>query len=575
MSFAQRLSRSEEEATGFSGFAGVYTLGWGHMNAEENEGSRNSTASDAMGPSLARRDFRSALRPMALRFAVRPAPTSPLIRATRLLVASIILLASYAWAIPPPAVTFNVNDNRDTVDLHAEDGLCLTVDGTCTLRAAVMAANHYIVGVQINLPAGVYTLHAPSGSDGDDTGDLNLVSVLNSPLVIIVGAGAASTIIDGNQTDGVFYIESDRTVNISGVTMRNGKTSSSGGAIYNFGNLALTDVAILTNSAEYGGGLFNNGTAFVTRVAFNGNTAGYGGGIYNFGSLTISQSSFDSNTAGFGAGLANYSSAVASLSHVTLIANKATSYGGGIYNGAELTIADSTLSGNEAVNQGGGIYNSGGSPLEIARSTIMDGKAQQGAGVYNGGGMTVLNTTISQNTSTGFGGGIGNSGEINVYNSTIAYNTAGFGTGISGFGGGASSSPGSTFNVRNTIVAANYSPATGFYDDCNGTLSSYGVNRFLGGIYCVVNQVGPGNHNGLVSLLEVGALKDNGGPTSTIALKYYAFTDLIDALPLGCTDQFSITLATDQRGRPRTVGTYCDIGAFEYDPGDIFANGFQ
>ncbi len=486
-----------------------------------------------------------------------------------------MLLASYAWATPPPPIPINVNDTGDAVDINPSDGACLTIDGTCTLRAAVMTANHYIVGVQINLPAGVYILGKPSGSDADDTGDLNLVAVPGNPLLSIVGAGAASTIIDGNQTDGVFYIESDRMVNISGVTVRNGKAASSGGAIYNFGILALTDVTILSNSADFGGGLENQGVAVVTRVAFNSNAASYGGGIYNFGSLTISASSFNSNNADFGAGLANYGSDAANLSHVTLSANKATSYGGGIYNGAELTIADSTLSGNEAVNQGGGIYNSGGSPLEIDRSTIMGGKAQQGAGVYNWGGMTVLNTTISQNTSTGFGGGIGNSGGINVYNSTIAYNTAGFGTGISGFGGGASNSPGSTFNVRNTIVAANYSPATGFYDDCNGTLNSYGVNRFLGGTYCVVNQVGPGNHNGLVSLLAVGTLKDNGGPTSTIALKYDASTDLIDVNSGGCLDQNSVNLATDQRGRPRIVGAYCDIGAFEYDPGDIFANGFQ
>jgi hypothetical protein len=40
-------------------------------------------------------------------------------------------------------------------------------------------------------------------------------------------------------------------------------------------------------------------------------------------------------------------------------------------------------------------------------------------------------------------------------------------------------------------------------------------------------------------------------------------------------DQNNVPLSTDQRGRPRAVGASCDIGAFEYDPGDIFANGFQ
>jgi len=115
-----------------------------------------------------------------------------------------LLLSTMAWTAPPPPVTFNVNDNRDTAALIPGNGQCVTADGTCTLRAAVMQSNHYIVPVQINLPAGVYTLGAPKGSDGDDTGDLNLVSILNSPVLSIIGAGAASTIIDGNMTDGVF-----------------------------------------------------------------------------------------------------------------------------------------------------------------------------------------------------------------------------------------------------------------------------------------------------------------------------------------------------------------------------------
>lgn len=533
-----------------------------------------------MGRSLAGCDCNSALRHAALSFAVRRASSTALIRATQLLVASNILLASCAWANLQP-VTFNVNDNRDTVDLNAGDGLCLTVNGTCTLRAAVMAANHSASSVQINLPAGVYTLSAPSGSNGDDTGDLNLVSVLNSPNVYIVGAGAATTIIDGNLTDRVFYIETDRTVSISGVTLRKGETFSSGGAIYNLGTLALVDVTMLSNSAGFGGGLFNNGIASVTRVAFTRNAATYGGGgIYNFATLTIEESSFDSNNADTGAGLANFSSAVANLSHVTLSTNKATGYGGGVYNGAQLTIADSTLSGNEAVDEGGGLYNSGGSALEIDRSTIMGGKALKGAGIYNSGGMWVLNTTISQNTSTTFGGGIGNEGAMNVYNSTIAYNTAGFGSGLAGYGGGVANT--GTFNVLNSIVAANYSPAQGFYDDCQGTLNSYGVNRFLAGLggstaQCTVVQIGTGNHNGLVSLLELGTLKDNGGPTRTIALSSLFNTDVIDKADtvLGCIDQNSYLLTTDQRGRPRISGASCDIGAYEYDAGDIFINGFQ
>ncbi len=541
------------------------------MKPKKNEGSTNSTASDAICLSLARSDCKSASRPVVLSFEVRPTPSTLHIRATRMLVASIILLASCAWATPP-AVIFNVNDNRDTVDLDA-GGLCLTVDGTCTLRAAVMAANHYDEIVQINLPAGVYTLGKPSGSDGDDTGDLNLVSVFNSPYVIIFGAGAANTIIDGNMTDRLLTIETQRQVSMLGVTLRNGKASSVGGAIYNKGSLTLTDVTILTSSAGSGGGLYNVGIAYLTRVAFNRNAASYGGGgVSNEGALTMGESSFDSNTADSGAGLANYpgdDTGSANLSHVTFNANKAVNSGGGILNSTQLTVADSTFNGNEAVVKGGGIINTVGSPLEIDRSTIMGGRAQQGAGIHNSGGMTVLNTTISANASISFGGGIKNDGAMNVFNSTIAFNEAdaadlgSTGAGIDNTG---------TLNLSNSVVAGNYLYGAQDYNDCTGIIGIYGNNKFTGTAGCSAAAGSPGSATYMGSVYELDILKDNGGPTRTVAL--IPPSTLIDGAT-GCVDQNNVPLATDQRGRPRAVGAHCDIGAFEYDPGDIFANGFQ
>jgi predicted outer membrane repeat protein len=541
------------------------------MKPIEIQGSKISTTSGATGQSLASCDRKSTLRPVALNFTVWQRSSRPSIRAARLLVPSIILLASFAWATPP-AVIFNVNDNRDTVDLDAGDGLCLTVDGTCTLRAAVMAANHYDEILQINLPAGVYTLRAPSGSDGDDTGDLNLVSALNSPYVIIFGAGAANTIIDGNMTDRVFSIQSQRSVSMSGVTLRNGKASSYGGAIYNSGTLILTDVTILNNSTVFGGGFFNDGMAYLTRVAFSHNAATYGGGIYNTGALTMDESSFDSNTAQVGGGLVNLAGedlANSNLRHVTFNANKATDKGGGIYNGTQLTVADSSFSGNEAVTKGGGIFNATGSQLEIDRSTILGGRAQQGAGIHNSGGMTVLNATISANASTSSGGGINNDGAMNVNNSTIAFNEADA-AGLGSTGAGIENS--GTLNLRNSVVAGNYLYGAQDYSDCTGIIGIYGNNKFTGTDGCFPAVGSPGSASFLDSIYELGILKDNGGPTRTVAL--IPPSSLIDGAT-GCVDQNNVPLSTDQRGRPRAVGASCDIGAFEYDPGDIFANGFQ
>jgi hypothetical protein len=72
----------------------------------------------------------------------------------------------------------------------------------------------------------------------------------------------------------------------------------------------------------------------------------------------------------------------------------------------------------------------------------------------------------------------------------------------------------------------------------------------------------------------LGFLRDNGGPTKTIAL--VPPSGMIDgAAPCVGQNGGSDILTTDQRGRPRIVGAHCDIGAFEYDAGDIFASGFQ
>ena len=88
----------------------------------------------------------------------------------------------------------------------------MTDDGDCSLREALQAANTDIAvdacpagdgWDTIMVPAGTYTLTLTgSGEDGNTTGDLD---VLES--VTILGAGAGSTTIDGNDSDRVFHVD--------------------------------------------------------------------------------------------------------------------------------------------------------------------------------------------------------------------------------------------------------------------------------------------------------------------------------------------------------------------------------
>ena len=76
--------------------------------------------------------------------------------------------------------------------------------------------------------------------------------------------------------------------------------------------------------------------------------------------------------------------------------------GGGIHNVGTLTVTNSTLSGNIA-GSGGAIANDGGT-LTVANATIFSNHAANGGGgirngILNSGTITLMNSTVSENTS--------------------------------------------------------------------------------------------------------------------------------------------------------------------------------
>ena len=236
--------------------------------------------------------------------------------------------------------------------------------------------------------------------------------------------------------------------------------------------------------------------------------------------------------------------------------------GGGIRNDVgSVVVLNSTISQNNANNNGGGIANFG--TLNVSNSTIFGNGAGDGGGIYNGSSLTVINSTLSQNNANNNGGGIYNIvGTANVYNTSIVFNGADADRN-GGSAGGVYNIPGATFNLRNTLVAGNNVANAPVYDDCTGTLNSFGRNLFWEVIGCTVNTV-TGSWTTLNSLHTLGPLQNNGGPTWTHAL--LPGSNAIDGGdPVqGCVDSNSILLATDQRGAARVVGLGCDIGAFEY-----------
>ena len=308
------------------------------------------------------------------------------------LILAAIGLVSAGWAQAAPIFTVNSTADVAVISGALDNGICETAtgNGVCTLRAAIIKANHWPGGgVTINVPAlppgGKYLLTIPpSGIDDETTGNLNITSSMN-----ISGGGAANTIIEGNSVSsvgsgGVVSIAAVST-NISGVTIQNGRAGD-GGGIYVDSNGGLT----LTNSTVSGNFCVN-----------------FGGGIYNSGSLTLINS--------------------------TISGNRAIREGGGIenINNGSLTITNTTISGNSVDVNGGGILNNFGT-LTITNSTISGNSAgQDGGGVHNLLSAAIFNSTITLNRAAvaliggGTGGGVFNSPTASFFfkNSIIANNS--------------------------------------------------------------------------------------------------------------------------------------------------------
>ncbi|MBM3792379.1 MAG: hypothetical protein FJW35_18805, partial [Acidobacteria bacterium] len=293
----------------------------------------------------------------------------------------------------------------------------IVVNGNCTLREAIIAANtdSAVDGCPagsgadtILLPAGVYMLAlAGPGEDASRSGDLDV-----SGDVTIRGAGATATMILAKKlplalSDRVIHVLDGGRLTLLGATIRGGVCGrgggifnagqlfiedchiqgnqaneggycgppGGGGAIFNQGDLAVTRSTISGNEAlgsfgrfdvaTPGGGVLNRGRAVIERSVLSGNYAAGGGGIWSQGDLHVADTQISSNGARFyAAALENYGSAM--LTRVTISGN----VDGGILNdGGPLILLNSTISGNTSFRISGAVHNRSG-PIEISSSTV-------------------------------------------------------------------------------------------------------------------------------------------------------------------------------------------------------------
>jgi hypothetical protein len=214
--------------------------------------------------------------------------------------------------------------------------------------------------------------------------------------------------------------------------------------------------------------------------------------------------------------------------------------GGGILTFGTLTLTNSTVSGNMSTRTGGsGIFNGG--TLTLTNSTVSANRGQAvGDGISNGGGgtLTLTNSTVSGND--GYGINLSGTLTLTLTNSTVSGNTEG---GIK-----------SGNNVRTVTLTNSLIDGECAFQDIS-VLVSNGYNIESPGDTCGFDQ-GTDQINVTEGQLNLGSLRDNGGPTMTHELG--AGSVAIDDIPA-----VDCEVETDQRGVERPQGDACDVGAFE------------
>jgi hypothetical protein len=356
----------------------------------------------------------------------------------------------------------------------------------------------------------------------------------------MIGSGAPTTIIDGDDSGRVLHISSiiGQTNTISNFTIQNGHISWGcdgmpvGGGVYVAVAhiVTLNDCTIKNNIADFlGGGIYNAGQITLNRCTISGNSAGrIGGGIANFvdepelatdGSMSLVNCTISGNTVEYSLRSTAVNENLAAM--VLFEPGSSLALGGGVYNGGEASFLNVTIANNrvfenlEADEDGNNFFNI---PIAYAGPVIPE---------PHGGGFANVPLQCPNDSNSLESGASSTTANVLLAN------------------------PVATF--KNTIVANNI-PENGYND--GGEVDSLGHNLDSENT-CGFNGTGDlRNTNPLL-----GPLQDNGGPTFTCAL-------LEDSPAIDAGDNNGAP-DTDQRGISRPQGTAVDIGAYEFVPTEV------
>ncbi len=408
----------------------------------------------------------------------------------------------------------------------------------------------------------------------------------NAAVTEIILDGNGHT-IDAGGIGPIVMIESDTTVRVRDITLTNAQYS----AVTNLGTLTIENSQLINNAGNSGAGVESETDATIIDCTFTGNSASYGGAVAlrtqnSPATLIIRNSTITNNEAQFSGGGVyvishDLSAANITLDNVTIDGNRSTNGTGGLDLGAseggELTanIVASRIVNNTGKRGGLGIIALGSAEVTLAGSTVAGNKsnAHSGIGVESSAGgvyvrandsgttaLTIVNSTLSGNTTPRAGGGLLVTANGGTARTTVSYSTLADNTSATG-GGGIHTATDGSGTATVTLSATIVTNGAGAGPDCarpSGSILSNGYN-LAGDGTCFLTQTGdlPASAAGLLPL----AL-NAPGTTPTHALS--DSSPALDRIPtgaLGC----GAAVAADQRGaaRPQPAGGACDIGAYE------------
>ena len=278
-----------------------------------------------------------------------------------------------------------------------------------------------------SLRQAILDANASPGADVVDVtaaGTVNLLSALPtiSEAVTIQGPGANLFRVDGQDVYRVFDIGTV-PVTMTDLTVQRGNVtgvSANGAGIRSGGNLVLTRVEILSNTAQsHGGGVQVTGDLTLTDSLFQNNhsTNGIAGGLRSSGTTNISGTNFVGNSSQGDGGAAFLLGQIIVISDGLFQENHCHSGscdGGGLFSFSHTTLNNTQFLSNTAQDAGGGASAPG--VLILTNGSFQNNQSVfgSGGGLYAQDIATIQGTQFLSNTARSRGGGLYMLGAVTV-----------------------------------------------------------------------------------------------------------------------------------------------------------------